>query len=75
MKKIIKTPNKRTIVKEDALLTEFITTTQEVQKLRELSPTEKVHFEYEVDKSHLYNSSKIEGSKLNEYRLDKAIHA
>ena len=67
--------NKKPIVKDEALLTEFITTTQEVQKLRELSPTEKVHFEYEVDKSHLYHSSKIEGSKLNEYRFDKAIHA
>ena len=67
--------NKKSSVKNDGLLTEFITTTREVQKLRELSPTEKVHFEYEIDKSHLYHSSKIEGSKLNEYRLDKAIHA
>jgi hypothetical protein len=57
------------------LLDEFITTEQEVKKLRQLSDVERVQFEQDIAVSHLYHSSKIEGSQLNQERLNKAIHA
>ncbi len=73
--KITKVFNKKPVVKDDALLTEFIKTTEEVKKLRAFSPVEKVQFDHEIAISHLYHSSNLEGSKLNQERLNKAIHA
>jgi hypothetical protein len=59
----------------EQLVDTFITTEQALHKLPELSPVEKVQLEQEIAISHLYNSSKIEGTTLNEERLGKAINA
>jgi hypothetical protein len=61
--------------KESPALNEFINVQNEVQKLPQLSDVENVKFEHDTAISHLYFSSKIEGSHLNEKRLNKAIHA
>lgn len=59
----------------DKLVDAFIHTEQSLKELPELSPDEKVSLEQEVAISHLYNSSRIEGTSLNETRLTKAINA
>ena len=45
-----------------------------LNELPELSDVEKVQLEQEIAISHLYHSSKIEGTTLNEQRLEKAIN-
>ena len=57
----------------DTLVDTFIDTQQSLHTLPALSPDEKVSFEQEIAISHLYHSSKIEGTNLNEKRLEKAI--
>jgi hypothetical protein len=58
-----------------SLVDTFINTQQSLHALPELSSVEKVQFEQEIAISHLYHSSKIEGTNLNTERLSKAIHA
>lgn len=58
-----------------AVLNEFIDTQKEVDTLPQFSAVEKVQFDNEISISHLYYSSKIEGSNLEEKSLNKAIHA
>lgn len=62
---------KRVFNKRDSI-DEFIDQKKEANNLPELSPLEKVNFDREVDLSHLYYSSKIEGTHLDEKRLDEA---
>lgn len=57
------------------LVEEFISVEEEVKSLPVLSGVEKVQFDHQINISHLYNSSKIEGVQLNEERLNKAILA
>jgi hypothetical protein len=57
------------------ILGEFIRTQEEVTALPQLSNVEKVQFEHDIAIGHLYYSSKIEGSHLDEERLNNAIHA
>jgi len=71
MKKIIN----KVASEERDLVGEFISVEEEVKNLPALSDVEKVQFDHDINISHLYHSSKIEGSKLNEERLEKAIHA
>ena len=71
---MIKKMTKSSQKKKD-LLGEFINIEQEVGKLPALSAVEKVQFDQDISISHLYHSSKIEGSQLNAERLHKAIHA
>ena len=73
MKKIMK--NKSTSTRGD-LIDRFISAQKAVERLPELSAVERAKFEHGVAIDHLYNSSKIEGSHLNESgRIEKAIHA
>ena len=53
----------------------FIVTEQSLQGLPELSSVERNTFEHDIARSHLYHSSKIEGSSLNRERIEKAINA
>jgi hypothetical protein len=57
----------------DNLVDAFIDTQQALHKLPELSDVEKVELEHTNAISHLYHSSKIEGTNLTEKRLEKAI--
>lgn len=57
------------------ILNEFIDTQNEVKSLPQFSPVEKVKFDHDVSIDHLYYSSKIEGSHLDDKRLNEAIHA
>lgn len=57
------------------LLSVFVQTEKSLSELPELLPVEKVQFEQGIAIGHLYNSSKIEGTSLNEKRLQKAINA
>ncbi|MES2436598.1 MAG: hypothetical protein V4519_01175 [Patescibacteria group bacterium] len=57
------------------LLNEFIQTQQDIKKLPAFSNLEKVQFDQDVSIGHLYYSSKIEGTHLDEKRLNQAIHA
>ena len=57
----------------DKLVETFIDTQQALHKLPELSDVEKVELEHANAISHLYHSSKIEGTHLTEKRLEKAI--
>lgn len=59
----------------NSLVDAFISTQQSVSKLPVLDAVEKVQLEHDIAISHLYHSSKIEGTTLNEERLHKAIDA
>jgi len=63
------------ILNKNDVLNEFIDTQSEVATLPQFSAVEKVQFDNEISISHLYYSSKIEGSYLDDKRLNKAIHA
>lgn len=60
---------------DEGLVAEFINTQKDVEKLPAFSDVEKVKFEQEIAIDHLYNSSKIEGTKLGKTRLSQAINA
>jgi hypothetical protein len=53
----------------------FIETEQSLHGLPELSSVERVQLDHDIAISHLYHSSKIEGTTLNTERLTKAINA
>jgi len=57
------------------LVDAFVHMEEALNGLPELSDVEKVQLEQEIAISHLYHSSKIEGTTLNEERLEKAINA
>lgn len=57
------------------LIDSFIDAQQTVEGLPELSAVERVQFEQDIAISHLYHSSKIEGTTLTSERLEKAINA
>lgn len=57
------------------IIADFMHVETEVNNLPQLSPVEKVQFDHDIAISHLYYSSKIEGSNLDQNRLDQAIHA
>jgi hypothetical protein len=63
------------LLKKNRLVNTLIHTEQSLNALPELSAVEKVQLEQEVAISHLYHSSKIEGTNLNIERLEKAINA
>jgi hypothetical protein len=67
--------NDTTLKSSGGLLDDFILTQRSVNSLPDLSPVEKVQLEQDIAISHLYNSSKIEGTSLNTERLSKAINA
>jgi hypothetical protein len=62
------------LLKRTNLVNTLINTEQSMNVLPELSAVEKVQLEQEVAISHLYHSSKIEGTSLNTERLEKAIN-
>jgi len=57
------------------LVDTFIHMQQSVNKLPVLDAVERVQLDNDIAISHLYHSSKIEGTTLNEKRLQKAIDA
>lgn len=59
----------------DNLFDTFIHMQQSVNELPVLDAFEKVQLDHDIAISHLYHSSKIEGTTLNEKRLRKAIDA
>ena len=73
MFKCFNRPNTSSAI-QDTLLDTFVKTEQSLHALPELSPDEKVGFEQNIAISHLYNSSRIEGSQLNGTQLTKAIN-
>lgn len=56
------------------LLAAFVAVERELSILPQLSDLERVKFEQDIDVSHLYYSSKIEGTTLTRQRLDDAIN-
>ncbi len=71
-----RTTLKRSTSTRGDLIDRFINVQNAVNKLPEFSAVERAKFEHSVAIDHLYNSSKIEGSHLNESgRIEKAIHA
>ena len=56
------------------LLSKLVEVAAKLEKLPPLSAVDKVKLEQERDIEHLYYSSKVEGTTLNDQRLDKAIH-
>lgn len=46
----------------------------DLEKLPELPPLEKARFNQELAISHLYYSSKIEGTRLTEKQIERAVH-
>ena len=56
-------------------LDEFVKASHEVSNLPPLSSVEAVKFEHDIAIDHLYYSSKIEGTALDDKRLNQAIHA
>jgi hypothetical protein len=55
------------------LLDVFIQTELALTQLPHLSPLDRVTFDHDIAISHLYYSSKIEGTTLNKERLEKAV--
>jgi hypothetical protein len=59
---------------DNKLFDDFVVTQNNIEKLPKLSGKERKEFDREVAKSHLYYSSKIEGTHLNQKRLRQATN-
>jgi len=58
----------------DSLLSDLITTQDELRNLPQFSDLERAKFEHELALDHLYYSSKIEGTALSKRQIDKAVY-
>ncbi len=57
------------------LLNEFFQVEKNMKGLPKLSDLEKVKFDTDIAIDHLYYSSKLEGTKLSQKAIHKAIYA
>jgi len=62
------------ISSSDKLITKLVNTEQILKKLPPLSPLDKAKLEHSIAIDHLYYSSKIEGTILNDKQLGNAIY-
>jgi len=58
----------------DNLLDKLVETEWKINELPALSSLDRAKLDHDIAIDHLYYSSKIEGTMLNDKRIEKAIH-
>ncbi len=58
----------------DNLLDKLVEKERKINDLPALSSLDKAKLDHDIAIDHLYYSSKIEGTTLNDKRIEKAIH-
>ena len=57
-----------------ALIQKVVSIQEQLKKLPELPQVEKAKFNQEISINHLYYSSKLEGTRLTEKQIKRAVH-
>ena len=69
-----KLKNTRRQSSTDKLVAGVVQLRRDIEKLPELSAIEKAKLNQDIAVSHLYYSSRIEGTKLTDKQIERAVH-